>query len=96
MEGKKTFEEHWTEIEENFDWERVRSVMQFLDWTWRGSPTPPTITDLKLCAMERCQTVFRTDTSVSRSGGFVAEYHKEGDYLTLTFALDMWETDDGL
>jgi hypothetical protein len=36
-----------SEIMEEFDFQRVRTTMNALNWTWRGSKQPPTLSELQ-------------------------------------------------
>ncbi len=90
-----------SEIIENFNFERVHKVMEFLNWTWWDSENVPTIGGLVLSAQSRLSETFdrcnslKENTTTGSGGFFVrAEYNeKEGgcDYLKLTFQLNEWE-----
>lgn len=91
---KRTFEQHWEEIEENFDWKKVYRVMKLLDWTWGMSEEAsiPGIERIKKAARERCYGAFTNESGYSGSGGFLAQY-KDG-CLDLKFVVEEWSTYD--
>lgn len=90
-------------ILENFDFEKVRKVMEFLNWTWATTPEPnsvPTTYQLIKSSKERLENAYKCalkekENYYSSSGGFeaFAEYNdktKKVDYLELKFILTDW------
>ena len=88
----KTFEEHWTEILGNFDWDKVRKIMEFLDWKWvdHNSESVPSIGRIIMRAEELCRSAYN-DKGIHQSGGFVATF--EDEVLMLTFVVEEWYTE---
>ena len=81
-------------ILENFDFERVQKVMQFLDWKW-GEPTVPSIEQIRSTANHMMQMAISEsarqpdrDTFVG-TGGFCAHVYRfnGGDVLELNFSI---------
>ena len=61
MITKEEFEEHLDEIMDNFDFEKVEKVMEFLDWKWafiEGSPKVPTRADLRSGVRKQFREMF--------------------------------------
>ena len=89
----KTFQEHWIEILGNFDWDKVRKIMELLDWKWvdHNSESVPSIGRIIMRAEELCRNAYESK-AVHQAGGFWAEY--EEDTLTLKFVLEEWYTED--
>lgn len=89
----RTFEQHWEEIEENFDFERVYQVMKMLDWHWSSSEESegiPSVARIKRRAKEICLEAFSNKFGNCSTGGFYASY---GDgVLILGFHVDEWVT----
>lgn len=86
-------------IIENFDFEKVHKVMEFLEWGWQDDGVP-TIGKLMLSAQKRLEEAFDYCNSnktnyYTGSGGFhiKADYDKkEGcTYLELSFQLANWD-----
>ena len=76
------------EILDNFDFDKVQSVMQHLNWTWSlGANTRgiPEIDDLKKLAKELLEDADANGYTIG-SGGFEAK--KLGDELTLQFIIE--------
>jgi hypothetical protein len=105
IEPKKTVYNDSTndinEILDNFDFEKVKRVMDFLNWEWAGSNGVPEIYELRQharklmnTAVTECLKSKGTDYT-TECGGFRVECNKyEGDpkiYLRLSFNLESWE-----
>ena len=76
------------DIMDNFDFEKVHSVMKFLNWKWVYSKSEdgiPTIDELKNCAATLLIDAITDATSFS-TGGFKAEYY-DGS-ITLLFCIE--------
>lgn len=87
-------------ILENFDFERVKKTMDFLDWKYFDSDEPPTTFRLIKTAEKRLEGAYKKATENKKdyyvaSGGFkaFAEYNKKTktvDSLELSFVLTSW------
>lgn len=82
----KTLEQIWTEIESEFDWEKVHKTMKTLNWEWSGGdfkndPGVPNIRELKQLAKSHIKAVFDTKDGYFTSGGLRAEKDNEGIHL---------------
>jgi len=79
----------------NFDFEKVRKVMELLNWKWVDSEKTPTIGELYQTAEQLLNMVsnslFTTsDQSTEELGGFVATIYDNGD-LRLSFVVENYE-----
>ena len=85
------FEEHWQEIEDNFDFEMVYSAMKLLDWTWgqREEASIPSVQRIKKRAKELCKDAYDNKKTIG-TAGFEASFYD--DSLLLKFVLEEWET----
>ena len=85
--------EHIDAIINNFDFERVNNVMNFLNWTWYFNTTCPTIDELKQEAKrilnEICDS--EDDTIAIFTGGFKASIYD--DHLELEFGMVILASD---
>jgi hypothetical protein len=93
MPGKKSFDCLWTQIEANFDFERVQKVMEFLDWRWTIEDygrVLPTIDRLKMTARQYLYECWNEEKSFS-TGGFYYRY-MDGN-LSIEFTLESWDAD---
>lgn len=87
-------------ILENFNFEKVRKTMEFLNWKYYDSEETPTTYRLIKSAEERLKQAYEGATQnkedyFSYTGGFkaFAEYNKETgivDFLQLEFVLTEW------
>ena len=106
INGKKIKEECYLSIEEQieqifkeFDFKKIRNVMEFLHWTWFNTSGGgvPNIMELKKNARRLLMIVFEhgydhnDKESTTGSGGFSATYYKEWNTLKLKFVLEEWE-----
>jgi hypothetical protein len=87
----KPFKEHWNQITEYFDFEKVKVAMDATNWTWMGSEEPPTTAQIIEKARELCEEAYTKNSGIS-TGGFTAEYDKEEGFLSLKFVLTDWNT----
>ena len=85
--------EHIDAIINNFDFEKVNKVMNFLNWTWFFSTTCPTIDELKQEAKrilnEICDS--EDDTIAISTGGFKASIYD--DHLELEFIVALYDSE---
>lgn len=87
----RTFDEHWQEIEQWFDWKKVRKAMKALNWTWFYVGGEPKIKDLKHSAKNLLYNSYTKD-GYTMTGGFEAYYDKIEDELRLSFILTDWSS----
>jgi hypothetical protein len=89
------------EILENFDFDRVAEVMQFLGWMWTTNDAPrvPDVNELRSEARKRCIEAISRAREIpgkelhSSCGGFdaIAEVDEDGKiWLTLQFVVTEW------
>lgn len=83
------------DLMENFDFEKVKKVMDFLDWTWYGESKPPSIEALKRNARDMLERAVEEKTCIS-SAGFKAVYENDPEnpndpYIGLEFILEDME-----
>jgi len=93
------------DIMNNFDYDRVRSVMKHLEWEWYGKGVP-TVDDIRFAARERIESVIKNclldanpnEEYISSSGGLKATAIKDGygqiTFLQLEFVLTSWDLND--
>ena len=87
------------QIIKNFNFNKVRKVMTFLNWTWHSSSRPPTIKDLKGTALRLLTDVENSNDKgyICHSiGGFSASKVPNSDSpfgynLCLDFTIESWE-----
>ena len=89
----------------NFDYDRVRSVMKHLEWEWYGKGVP-TVDDIRFAARERIESVIKNclldanpnEEYISSSGGLKATAIKDDygqiTFLQLEFVLTSWDLND--
>lgn len=96
-----TKEEKINEIVNNFRFQRVRKVMEFLDWKYSGDKDYPSIEQLIKEAKEKLNRAYESLESnngypyfSTSSGGFKAIAFKVGDdiELELDFIIESWDT----
>jgi hypothetical protein len=93
------------DIMNNFDYDRVRSVMKHLEWEWYGKGVP-TVDDIRFAARERIESVIKNclldanpnEEYISSSGGLKATAIKDDygqiTFLQLEFVLTSWDLND--
>lgn len=88
----KTFDEHWQEIENNFNFYKVYDVMKLLNWTWgQGDDASiPSVRRIKARAKSLCHNAYKNEHTIG-SGGFCATF--EGDIMWLEFTIEEWCTE---
>lgn len=93
MENRKSFETHWENIVDNFDFSKVYEVMKVLDWTWDrgGLQYIPALDAIMDSAHKMCKMAY--DNGSCNSGGFQCYYSKEDDVLELSFSIENWATE---
>ena len=82
------------EVLDNFNFHKVKKVMDLLNWEWyhpeTGSNYIPSIADLYNTAKNYLTRVVKTKGMIE-SGGFRAEYFD--DYLILSFVVEQWDSE---
>lgn len=94
-ENARTIEEQITEIIKEFDFNKVKKIIDFLEWTWAGDI--PTIKEIKKSAIDHLNDAFdicwqyNSEEAHSSSGGLKATYFKNSGFQ-LQFVLEEWST----
>jgi hypothetical protein len=94
-----TLREHQDEIMDEFDFGKVRSVMEFLDWQWGGAEDGvPTQAEMRKWVRDLMAQAYEYATKSGRnywisSGGFVVKYDVMDDAFDVYFKLEGWNTD---
>ena len=83
-------EEHIQYIIENFNFEKVHTVMELLHWTWVMSNNVPTIDELKKIAARLLNDVSKNDYDSCSTGGFKATRYE--DHLKLEFIISNYDS----
>lgn len=78
---------------DEFDFDKVQSVMEFLDWQWRNSSATsevPSVGRLRRIARTLLREACQSDSGYCASGGLEARRisDPEGDFLSLSFVLE--------
>lgn len=84
-----SLQEQIDQIMDEFDFLRVREIMEATDWTWSGQGDEyiPEESELRTVARRHLKAVaFDKDIEVSSSGGFTAE--QNDGVLSLFFGVD--------
>lgn len=91
-------EELYKEVDENFDWKRVRKVMKFLDWWWTPTGKVPSKKQLKeevyklsVEAFTKCKNNNKSKWTIA-TGGFYVTYCDDSKNLDVSFVLEGWDT----
>lgn len=90
MDGKKSFECLWAQIEANFDFERVCKVMDLLKWKWHVEEyglITPTIDRIKMTVKHFCYEAWQQEKGIS-TGGFT--YRFKDNTLLVEFTVEEW------
>lgn len=81
------------DIMDNFNFEKVHKVMDFLNWTWWDLETmkeyAPTIQDIRSCARKKLKRILEENHASIESGGFVARKYDDGT-ISLEFKIESW------
>ena len=84
-----------TEVLDQFDFDKVHKVMEFLAWTWASSEGVPKVSSLILTAIDLLNQAIeaadlRQEPVSIGTGGFKAEaeFHEGKLYLSLAFYVD--------
>lgn len=91
--GKKSFPYLFRQIAENFDFEKVFTVMKATNWGWavNGSEYTyiPTVDAIKESVLDKCRRVYAEESTIG-SGGFWVSYDKEDGILIVQFIAVDW------
>lgn len=93
MKTNKTGQEDIDYILDNFDFERIKIVMDCLEWYWVSYDTIPSIGEMRKYARELLKEALskgvenKKDTKIS-IGGFRASYLRNEDFLSLDFIVE--------
>lgn len=85
--------EYWQEMQDeimdNFDFEKVHTVMTALDWRWCSTNGVPEKSDLRRSARK----MLRDCVELNRggTGGFKVSIDRENGILTLLFVVEEWD-----
>lgn len=93
------FNKLWREIEEEFKWDKVHSVMKFLGWTWHFEQDSPSLIRLMRAGKERCWAAYTTANRMkvmctTFTGGLKGTYVPEEELLALEFVVEHWDAYD--
>lgn len=85
------------EILNEFDFEKVHRVMQFLDWRWYPNNKVPSIASLKQTARLCLNGIVDEGAERHMTGGLVAYREQDGDEdgLALSFVIEEYTRWDG-
>jgi len=75
-----------SDIVEGFDYEKVKKVMDCLEWEWGGGDKIPTIDEIEEVSIRLLRRAVSENISQCATGGFVVT--KDGHYLTLSFNVE--------
>lgn len=78
------------ELIENFEWDKVRRIMEELDWTWWGNENSPTIEEMKECVRNLYSSIEnrieKNEYCFCATGGFKLTFNPDEDNeLSLVF-----------
>lgn len=81
------------DIMDNFNFEKVHKVMEFLNWTWWNNELKkdinPTIQDIRSDARKKLKRILEENHSSIESGGLVARKYDDGT-ISLEFKIEYW------
>lgn len=91
------------DVFDNFDFDRVKKIMDALDWTWgwvgeensAQARRIPTIDEIKEAAAKLMWDCANTDTERLATGGFVVEKDftiSDNPWMRLSFEVTDWDT----
>lgn len=83
---EKPFNQKIAEVISTFDFQRVKHVMEYLNWRWAGADAAPTERDLINKAKSLLEELRDRPGEVCGSGGLRAS-HKTNGILSLKFVL---------
>ena len=83
-------------ILDNFDFERVKKVVDCLDWHWVSCEDTPSTYELRTCARKLLEEVMykgqkqEEDIEISK-GGFIVSYFYNDNFLSLSFIVEDYD-----
>jgi hypothetical protein len=98
MTKKEVLNSQVDEIMDSFDFRKVESVMQHLNWIWKDSKNPPDEYEIRREARSLMRLAIKQDESVS-TGGFIItllsgeENGEKWTRIDLAFAVDQTFSD---
>lgn len=97
---RKPLSVHQDTIMDEFDFEKVHKVMEFLGWEWFGAESGvPTTGEMRRCVRDLMFRAYEYATKSGRdhyitTGGFCVSYDNGGDAFEVSFKLAEWNTYD--
>jgi hypothetical protein len=76
---------------DNFDFNKVQRVMEFLQWEWSSSAGVPTVYDLREKAKRLLKHCVQDDLIFIETGGF--RVSRPYGNLRLSFEIEDWEAE---
>jgi len=90
-----TLEEHIEVVMDNFDFHKVRQVMEVLDWQWHDCAGVPEIPDMRKRVRSMMKSIYacRDNERTERTGGFEVYFSRSDDYFHVAFVVEYVTTD---
>lgn len=81
-------------IMDNFDFDKVQKVMEFLNWKWVSTENGiPSVQELRSQARRLIKEAIEEKVRIA-TGGFRVDYFSEdGGYVELSFIVDQWSSE---
>lgn len=76
---------------DNFDFEKVQEVMEFLHWEWTSSVGVPTVDDIRGVARRQLKRAIKEDLIFIETGGL--RVSRPYGNLRLSFEIENWEAE---
>jgi hypothetical protein len=76
---------------DNFDFENVQRVMEFLHWEWTSSVGVPTVDDIRGVARRQLKRAIKEDLIFIETGGL--RVSRPYGNLRLSFEIETWEAE---
>ena len=92
-----TLDQHMDIIMDHFDFERVRKVMEALDWRWFSAEEGiPKISEMRQKVRKLMRNAYDYSSEVAESysatGGFHVTYYRDIDKFIVEFVVTDWVT----
>lgn len=93
----RQFDAAWKDIDENFDWKKVHSVMKYVQWEWRSANGVPSLEQIKEQAKRLLRQLIgegKRITGIGTGGLYVQRINCESGSTVyeIVFELTSWET----